>query len=490
MLLRKLAAKVLITPPEEFASGIPAARETHPVPTVKSPQTWEFAAQRHESVGAAKTHIDLRLVDPSGKAHSWALPKARLPEPGERVLAVPQPTHTRSYAALRGTFDIEEGYGKGRVHSTGLEPVEVVQARPGVIRFNRYTGTKSGTQEYILSQTPSGHLLQNVTATAAHGIPGTVGGPIPQSKPDYREVKEPEKLQFEDPRTVHQTKLDGAHVTFHLYAGRPVKVFSYRPTERATGVIEHTHKIPGWFDLVPPKELHNTVVRGELFGMREGKAIPNAELGGLLNSTTWNSRKQQEETGTQLRRAIFDVVKFRGHNMEQTPYVEKLEVLKQIQARLPELKIPPTATTPAAKRKLFEKIEAGKHPLTDEGVVEWHLDRPLPTKFKFRPDHDAEVVGVTPGAGKFKDAIGALQVKLPGKDAVTHVGTGLSEELRRQIAQSPHDYIGRVAKVRSQQVFPSGKMRAPSFAGWHLEKGKQPMEKGAALLRSLAAEVL
>lgn len=473
MLLRKLAAKVLSTPAGEAAPGIPASREIHSIPAVKRPEVWEFAAQRHVAERAGE-HLDLRLVDPSGKAHSWALPKARLPEPGERVLAVPQPTHTRAYAALRGTFQLPEGYGKGTVHSTGLEPVEVVQARPGVIRFNRYTGTRSGTQEYILTQTPKGHLLQNVTATASSGIPGTIGGPIPQSKPSYREVKETEKLNFEDPKAIHQAKLDGAHVTFHLYAGRPVKVFSYRPTERSTGVIEHTHKVPGWFDLVAPKELHNTVVRGELFGVRGGEAVPNAELGGLLNSTTWNSRKQQEESGTQLRRAIFDVVKFRGHNMEQAPYAEKLDVLKQIQERLPALQIPPTAATTAAKRKLFERIESGKHPLTDEGVVEWRLDRPLPTKFKFRPDHDVEVVGVTKGQGKFKDSIGALQVKFPDRDAVTHVGTGLSEELRKQISQSPQDFIGRVAKVRAQQVFPSGKLRAPSFAGWHLEKGKQP----------------
>jgi hypothetical protein len=61
-------------------------------------------------------------------------------------------------------------------------------------------------------------------------------------------------------------------------------------------VIEHTHKLPGWHAQVAPPELSGTVVRGELYGERGGKAIPSEELGGMLNATTWNSRQKQEET--------------------------------------------------------------------------------------------------------------------------------------------------------------------------------------------------
>jgi len=86
---------------------------------------------------------------------------------------------------------------------------------------------------------------------------------------------------------------------------------------------------------------------------------------------------------------------------------------------------------------------------------------------------DAEVVGVTPGRGKHEGRIGALQVRLPGRSAVTNVGTGLSDRLREQISRDPKAYVGRVAKVRTQQVFKSGKLRAPSFGGFHIEKGKQ-----------------
>ena len=466
--------KILSMHPQEFAPGIPVSRDVKPIPVVRQPEVWEFAAQRHDAEKAGP-HIDLRLVDPEGNAHSWAIPKGRLPTPGERLLAVIQPTHTREYAALKGEFVIPEGYGKGRVYAPGLQPIEVVEASPDKIRFNIYGG-QGKTQEYALLKTPKGYLLHNVSVTK-EGIPGVSKKPIPHSKPPYREVKDPDDLDFETAKTVHQAKIDGAHVTIHLHAGRPMRVFSYRPTERDTGVIEHTHKIPDWYLFKVPAELHDTVLRGEIYGWRDGKAIPNSELAGLLNATTWTSRRKQLATGTKLRHAIFDVVRFRGKDMEHAPYAEKLKVLQYVQKLMPNLHLPPMAIDPEDKKKLFERIATGKEPHTEEGIVEWHLEKATPTKFKFRPDYDVEVVGVTKGTGKFKDAIGALVVRFPGKEATTHVGTGLSEELRREIAKNPESYIGRVAKVYAQQVFPSGKLRAPSFVGWHLEKGKQPLEK-------------
>jgi ATP-dependent DNA ligase len=238
-------------------------------------------------------------------------------------------------------------------------------------------------------------------------------------------------------------------------------------------VIEHTHKLPQFRKLRAPPSLAGTVLRGELYGEREGKAIPAEQTGGLLNATVWRSRERQEQLGAELKPIIFDVVKYQGRDMENAPYAEKLKVLEEVARKVPRLKLPPTAKTPEEKIRLFSRIQAGEEPITSEGIISWKLDKPGPTKAKFRPDVDAEVVGVTSGKGRHKDRIGALKVRLPGKQAVTHVGTGFSDRLREEIARDPEKFIGRVAKVRTMQVFPSGKLRAPSFAGFHLEKGRQ-----------------
>jgi hypothetical protein len=475
--LRKIAADVL-PGRAEFAPGIPTERSIKPVPRVKTtrPEVWGLTVQEHAAERAG-AHADLRLVDKRGRAHSWAIPKGSLPKPGEKVKVLQQPTHTREYAEREGEFTIPKGvYGAGRVRAHGIQPVEVVRSQPGLLRFNLYGGAREGNQEYALVKTEKGSLLHNISATAERGVRGTGGHEIPSAKPKYREVKT-ERVRFDDPNEVHQAKVDGAHVTFHLRADKPVKVFSYRPTERATGVLEHTHKLPAYRKLKTPPSLAGTVLRGELYGAktRSGKALPAELTGGLLNASVWKSRERQKELGAELRPVVFDVVRYKGRDVSEAPYERKLQILREVQHKQPRLRLPPTAETPEEKRRLFQRIESGKEPITSEGIIAWRKDQPGPTKAKFRPDVDALVVGTTGGKGKHEGRIGALKVRLPGKDAVTHVGTGLSDRLRAEIAEDPKAYIGRAVKVRTQQVFPSGKMRAPSFGGFHIEKGKQKL---------------
>lgn len=456
---------------DEFAPGIPKSREVRPIPSVhpRRPEVWGVATQVHQAERAG-LHTDLRLIDPQGHAHSWALPKTReLPKPGEKVLTVQQPTHTQEYASRKGTFVIPAGYGKGTVTGSGVQPAEVVRAQPGHVRFNLYSG--KGPQEFSLIETSKGALLHNITSTADSGVRGQAGQKIPNAKPDYKEIQT-DHVKFDDPNEIHQAKIDGAHVTFHLLPERHVKVFSYRPTERDTGVIEHTHKFTDYRTLIAAKKLGGTVLRGEIYASdRSGKPLPAETTGGILNASVWKSRQKQKDLGAHLDNVVFDVVRYRGKDFEHAPYEKKLEVLREVTAKVPFLKLAPTAESAQDKVKMFGEIQAGKHPLTSEGIVIWKRDSDRPTKAKFRPDVDAEVVGVTPGKGKHTGAIGALQVRLPGRGAVTHVGTGLSDQLRREIAANPKAYIGRVAKVRTTQVFPSGRLRAPSFAEFHIEKG-------------------
>lgn len=125
-------------------------------------------------------------------------------------------------------------------------------------------------------------------------------------------------------------------------------------------------------------------------------------------------------------------------------------------------------------------MQSGKLKETSEGIVAWRRDDPRPTKMKFRPDVDAEVVGVFEGKGKHEGRAGGLEVKLPGKDSVTRVGTGFSDRQREQLWKDKDSVVGRVARVETQQVFPSGKLRAPSFKEFHIEKGKQPEKTACA----------
>ena len=149
---------------KEFAPGIPASRPTSPLPTIarERPAQWHLITQEHNAK-RAKKHVDLRLVDTdAGKAHSWAVPKAKLPAPGEKLLAIQTFTHTPQYAlhfGERKTETIGKGYGAGTVRITLKTPTTILQSSPDKVRF-----TGKDLNEYLLRRTrDKSWLLTNTT---------------------------------------------------------------------------------------------------------------------------------------------------------------------------------------------------------------------------------------------------------------------------------------------------------------------------------------
>ena len=131
----------------EFAPGIPSSKKIGPIPRV-SKAKWDMAIQRHEAHRAG-VHYDLRLVNPATSvAHSFAVPKARLPRSNSKMLlAIQQPDHTSEYALnFKGT--IPRGtYGAGRVSMPVKERVSITTS-DGKIMFTRPNG-----KTYILFNT-------------------------------------------------------------------------------------------------------------------------------------------------------------------------------------------------------------------------------------------------------------------------------------------------------------------------------------------------
>ncbi len=146
----------------EFAPGIPTKKPTERLPNItpKTTNRWTMAVQDHEAARAGR-HYDLRLVDPdAGKAHSWAIPKAKLPEPGERLLAVQTFTHTPEYALHFGEKKpqtIGKGYGKGRVRMVLKKPADIIEAHNNLVRFNIHQ--EKDTQKYLLRRTKNDKWL-------------------------------------------------------------------------------------------------------------------------------------------------------------------------------------------------------------------------------------------------------------------------------------------------------------------------------------------
>lgn len=223
---------------------------------------------------------------------------------------------------------------------------------------------------------------------------------------------------------------------------------------------------------VPP-DLVGTVLRGELYGEHGGRAIPPQELGGLLNASVGRSLDAQRERGIALKHLVFDINRLgKTPVTTATPYPERLRMIRDVLARggLPADKfIPPEeATTPAAAVDLWRRVREGEYPLTGEGVV-IHPPTGVPVKVKGTEEFDVYPTRVFPGRGKYEGnaAGGFAYSRTPGGPEVGEVGTGFSDETRRTLHAAPQDFLGRAARVRAQQAFPSGALRAPSFLAWH-----------------------
>jgi hypothetical protein len=174
---------VLLKVSKEFAPGIPMNRKIKPIPKATN-QPWTLAIQYHKAKKAGP-HYDLRLV-PSigGDAHSWALPKATLPESGKMRLAIQQPTHTADYA-LNFEGKISKGYGAGTVTMPIKEQVNVIKAGPHSIMFQRpnkdkFTMFRMGDTKWGIKKISSAagifeKIADLVPASYAQSFPGTLG---------------------------------------------------------------------------------------------------------------------------------------------------------------------------------------------------------------------------------------------------------------------------------------------------------------------------
>ena len=169
---------------------------------------------------------------------------------------------------------------------------------------------------------------------------------------------------------------------------------------------------------------------------------------------------------------MFDIEQYgkRPVDRETTPYAERQKLLREVLPHLPSetFHLPPEATTSEDAAKLWADIREGRHPLTREGIV-IHPPTGKPKKAKLYDESDVHITGTFPGEGKYKGiGAGGFEYSLePGGDVTGRVGSGLSDELRRDLYADPDAYVGRRARIRHQGPFGSGAFRAPSLIALH-----------------------
>jgi hypothetical protein len=456
----------------DYAKGIPDKSNYGNTESLTPGSLVRWVVQQHLA-DKAGPHTDIRLGNKDTGLLSWASRKG-LPEIGKKHLAVQQPLHDYDYGSFEGK--INKGYGKGDVKLQDLGEALITKADPNSIHFTTaHTGTPT---RYMLHNTGYGKdgrgwLMQNLTPT----------GPVDYEKKHYKSLpidKAEELIKNLPSDHVVEPKVDGSAILLDLKD--KLDALSFRESKKTKGPIFHGERIFGSLPSLKdklPKELKNSRLKGEVYGFDKNldRIIHPAALGGLLNSSISKSLKDQKEKNIDLKTMLFDIERHGKKKVDwDTPYLDRMKLLESIMKYLPNDKVhlPEQATNPNDAKKLLDIIKNHKHPLSQEGVI-IHPEKGRPMKAKLFDDFDVLIKKIFTGEGKYKGThAGGFEYGPEGDDKILgRVGTGFSDEVLKDMAENPDKYIGRTARVTSQEKMRSGALRAPSFWSLHEDVSKK-----------------
>lgn len=446
--------------------GIPNRADYGDFDRLRPGGLYDYYIQRHAAARAG-VHHDVRVGSPTLGLYSFATRKG-LPEAGGKPIALfQQPVHAHSYGGFSGT--IGRGYGAGQVQLVRQGKVFVTDINKDAIHFATADGTN--THRFVLVR-PKGKA-GGKQWLAIHQAPPDATG---LEKKHYKLIppdQADEVLANLEQNAVVQPKVDGAMVYAKLRKNR-MEILSHRISKRTGKPIVHTERFfkgqNPRFDF--PKRYRGAVLLAELHGLKNGKAIPAQALGGILNSGLAKSVADQRSRGIQLKSMLYGIGSMPGVDTSKLTYSQSRAILEDVHKHLPSDKftLPEEAKGPAAAQALLAKIYGGKHPLTQEGLIlHPQAAGSTPQKIKSSIERDVFVHSFFPGEGRLANqGVGGFRYSLaPNGPAVGKVGSGLDDEIRRELLRNPDQYVGRRAKIQAQESYPSGAYRVPVFHAFH-----------------------
>lgn len=403
-----------------------------------------LARQLHTTRNGRRTHEDLRVGNESG-LFSWALPKGIPTEEGQRRLAIRQPVHDFDYGRWEG--EIKSGYGKGTVKLLENGPVVILKNTPDKIQWTR--GTSQDSPIYTMIRTRNGNMIVTIKSKDQPTIVKTY------RKGHFPFVPVDQIADIIDQGARVRAKIDGSSVLAYL-GENGIRAFGTRVG--ANGMRpEYTSILgPEIRNAKVPKELVGRLIRGELYGVRNGKPIHPNELSGLLHSNLVNAIDTKQKRGIHLLIAALA----ENRNGVDDWYTGADDLV--VKLNNPSIHAMPPVTGEAAKR-LVDRIVAGNYPLTHEGAV-LSLPNGKTYKSKKRDDYDVIVRDIFKADTNRGDMAGGFTYSYPGSDKIIgRVGTGFDDKTRRDMWEHPENWIGQTARVHSQEKLPSSALRAPGF---------------------------
>jgi hypothetical protein len=437
--------------------GIPD-RQNYPDPKeLEIGKIYKYLVQKHLAKKRGP-HLDLRIGDQDTGLHSWATTRLHnSSQPlfsSSNTVLIHQPLHNYSYKDFQGI--IAKGYGAGKVKKLQEGNLLITKKDAQGIHFT--TADSNPQRVAIIGPHDDKKWLVMLSKAIAH--PGT-------TKPKMTSVPKEEieeRLDNLGEGEVVQPKIDGSFIIVDTGKGA-VELLSQRISKKTNKPIVSTEKFFGCrpsYDI--PAKYKHSILFGEMYGLKGKQIIPAQELGGILNSNIANSIQAQQEKGIKLKTMLFDVASVGGKNVADLSYNKRKLLLAGILKHLPEDKfhLPEETGDKAEAKQWLASIMSGKHNLTNEGLI-LRSDKGA-EKLKLTNEFNVYIKKLFEGTGKYKGMAGGFEYShKPDGKIVGKVGTGFSDELRKQMWDNPAEYEGLKARVHAQERYSGGALRAPSL---------------------------
>ena len=451
-----------------------------------APPGTTFVIHQHH---ARRLHFDLRLEMLNGEVPvlvSWAVPKNLPLKKGKPHLAIHVEDHPYEYGNFEGSIP-KGNYGAGEVRIFDSGTYEVLEQEPGKLSFRLLGNRLKGI--YHLHHTDDNQWL----AFLRRDERATPEEPPPRTPMLATLVEEP----FDDERFIFEPKWDGVR-TLALCSDETL--LQSRRGHDVTGTYPELGRLHQQLVAL------DAIVDGEIVALIDG--IPSFER---LQSRINLQNKHDVERATKslpVTYIAFDLLYLDGRSTIEEPLERRKEMLEKLVVPSRHIQVSPSIHSDG--RSLAAEVEA-RHM---EGIVAKRLGSPYrPGKrtrewLKIKVTHEADVVvgGWSAGEGSRAESFGALLVGAYEDGALRFlgsVGTGFSHKMIAEIMpllldlesdqcpfaedptgttpagfgkplRSPHWMEPvLVAKVEYRELTASGRLRAPSFKGFRVDKAPE-----------------
>ena len=419
----------------------------------------------------AGDHLDFRILH-NGKVYDYAIVKrTEFPsKTGEVLRVVLRPNHSIQYFETDSFIFPEGSYGEGTMNTIWRGEIELIRS------------DQTGFEFYI----PDGQFIGRYAIKFLNqdGV----------RTPVLLRMKEPElvhqeRMKFDsnpkkvasamlDPDYIAEEKSDGANYILRAGAKENTLVsrrlsVTGKPINRAANLFQLKY-------LEIPEKFHGRAIHVEIISKCQNSSV----TAGLLNSNPTRSRHIQRHTENPLLAVVWDI-----EDSDMT-YMERREFYKELAKASPRIDrraegynrdrlFLKRATNPRLIRVALSNEDAGlskpafstlmKH--GGEGVVLKRKDglyyKDTWLKDKAFESHEAKIVGVLPGGGKYSESMGVLLVEHPENQEVSKVGTGFTDQERDYFWENREKVIGQTILVDAHETTSGGKLRGPRYMGTH-----------------------